>query len=206
VALGWVTLAGNPLASNGWMGVNLFFCSAAVLYLPYCAGRRHFALPADRVWFWRHRAARLLPLFYLSLLVGLSVSVSASEFTHPSVWAQTFMALSGLFVLCPWTFMPIGNGVLWSLGVEVLFSAVFPYLDSAARRLGMTRLLLIAVLSCMVCRAAGYVWFREPGMYLNFLSDGLAGRLEDFLWECCARGCDRPASQAAAADHAGSRC
>jgi peptidoglycan/LPS O-acetylase OafA/YrhL len=48
--IGWLTLAGNPLASNGWMGVNLFFfCSGFVLYLPYCTGRRRFAAPEDRL-------------------------------------------------------------------------------------------------------------------------------------------------------------
>jgi peptidoglycan/LPS O-acetylase OafA/YrhL len=179
----WLRLAGNPLASNGWMGVNLFFfCSGFVLYLPYRSGRRKFSSRRDLFWFWRHRAERLLPLFYFSLLVGVGVSVTAQEFTHPSVWAALFMALSGLFIFCPWTFMPIGNGVLWSLGVEVLFSAVFPFLERGMRRIGAGRLLVATAALGLLCRVLGYGLFREQGLYLNFASDGILGRLDDFVW------------------------
>ncbi|MEQ1579197.1 MAG: acyltransferase [Steroidobacteraceae bacterium] len=189
IAMGPLLLAGNPFASNGWMGVNLFFfCSGFVLFLPYCNGRRSFSSHADTVWFWKHRAARLWPLFYLSLFLGIGVSVTAEELTHPSVIASVFMAMTGLFVLLPYTFMPIGNGVLWSLGVEALFSAIFPLLERGIRRYGMAHILVAAIVLGLACRTLGYYWFREPGLYLNFLSDGVLGRMDDFVWGmACAR-------------------
>lgn len=183
VTLGFLHLAGNPLASNGWMGVNLFFfCSGFVLYLPYCNGRRRFAGRQDLVWFWRHRARRLLPLFYLSLFIGVGVSLSADELSHPGVWAKLVMTVTGVFVFCPWTFMPPGNGVLWSLGVEAWFSAAFPAVEKAFRAIGARRVLLLTIAICVAVRVAGYGLYRDPGLYLNFVSDGIVGRLEDFVW------------------------
>jgi peptidoglycan/LPS O-acetylase OafA/YrhL len=181
VSLYGVTLPSNPVASNGWLGVNLFFfCSGLVLFLPYCNGTRQFRSPADDRWFWKHRAKRLLPLYYLSLLLGCSTFLIAADIDKWTV-ARAIPAFLCLSTFFSFTFFPIGNWVLWSLEIEILFSALFPRLVRLADRHGMERLLVWSVVLCLGLRALGNVYFRgEP--YLNFLSDNIFGRLDDFVW------------------------
>src|SRR5580700_65219 len=66
VSLFGVTLSLSPFLTNGWTGVNLFFVlSGFVLFLPYAQHRRSMATLGDRLRFYRRRAWRLLPLFYV---------------------------------------------------------------------------------------------------------------------------------------------
>lgn len=52
------------------MAVNMFFIlSGLVLTLPYAQGKRFMRTRSDILWFFRHRAARLLPLYYVCLFV-----------------------------------------------------------------------------------------------------------------------------------------
>ena len=59
-----------PLA-HGWMGVNLFFVlSGFVLSLPYAEKRRRIETWDDAKAFWRHRARRLMPLYYFTVVIA----------------------------------------------------------------------------------------------------------------------------------------
>jgi peptidoglycan/LPS O-acetylase OafA/YrhL len=181
LAVGGFNLPANPLASNGWLGVNLFFfCSGLVLYLPYCSGTRQFASLADDRWFWSHRAKRLLPLFYFSLLIGCATFLDAAD-VNSGVLLRALLAFLGLSTFFQFSFFPVGNWVLWSLEIEILFSLIFPQLARIAKARGIIAVLVSSVLLGLTLRALGNVFFRgEP--YLNFVSDNIFGRLDDFVW------------------------
>jgi peptidoglycan/LPS O-acetylase OafA/YrhL len=82
--IGSFNLSLYSFLSNGWLGVNLFFfLSGFVLYLPYSAGQRTMGSMVD-VWsFYKHRWVRLMPLYYLNLLIAL-------VFVPPPPWYQSY--------------------------------------------------------------------------------------------------------------------
>ena len=58
--------------SNGWMGVNLFFfLSGFVLYLPYVMRKRTINNRQNLWEFYKRRAQRLMPLYYICLFISV---------------------------------------------------------------------------------------------------------------------------------------
>ena len=182
MVIGPLVLPANPFGSNGWFGVNLFFfLSGFVLYLPYATGQRVFASAESIRAFWGHRAQRLLPLFYLSLIVGVAMT-NAGGLLRIAGLGRLAVALAGLFTFLPWTFNPIGNWVLWSLGVELLFSAAFPQIVAFTARRGIRRTLLLSIATSLAVRVIGQELFNADRSYHNFVSDNIFGRTDDFVW------------------------
>lgn len=171
------------IASSGWLGVNLFFfVSGFVLYLPYALGKRSFSTWANVGQFYLHRAGRLMPLYY----VGAAVAIAASGI---SVWTPEFWKTAADFLLVtypfsPSTFMPPGNWVMWSIGVEVWFSALFPLLVLAAGRYGVVKSLAAAILVSLAVRiiGRGALSDHESRLVLHFVSDSVLGRLDEFAY------------------------
>jgi peptidoglycan/LPS O-acetylase OafA/YrhL len=155
--------------SYGWIGVQLFFVlSGFVLYLPYAEGR----VALDFAGFYRRRAARLLPLYYIVAALCLVLNQPVPEGTK----FLAELASMGL-VLFPFVnhgFEPYLNPPLWSLGVEIWFSALFPFVVLALRRYGVVPLLVATTLIGCVSRAAGIATGLLP------LSTGLTANLEVF--------------------------
>src|SRR5581483_10618452 len=141
----------SPLVTGGWTGVNLFFIlSGFVLFLPYAAGLRSMAAPRDRLAFYRRRFFRLLPV------------------------------LSVAFTLSPHGFAPSFNPALWSIGVEIGFSAAFPLLVLAAGRYGLARVLAAALALALALRLVGIARF--PALQgATFNSDMLLCRIDEFV-------------------------
>jgi peptidoglycan/LPS O-acetylase OafA/YrhL len=88
-------------------------------------------------------------------------------------------------VYFPWnpiSFFPPGNWVLWSLGVEIWFSVLFPVLVCWLHKLGWRVFLPLVVIAAFGARYLGY-WHNPPmpGVILNFVSDSVIGRLDDFV-------------------------
>nr|WP_246429916.1 acyltransferase [Prosthecomicrobium pneumaticum] len=172
--IGDLGLLGGWLLGNGWLGVDLFFVlSGFVLSLPYARG-----LPPGTRAFYARRVRRLAPLFYVVAAVSTAVTVLiCGAPVDRGLLFQTAALLSGLFTFHPATFMPQANWVLWSLGVEFVFSALFPLLVRRPARL--PQLTAAAVLLCPFVRAAGYALGERQ--YLDWISAGPAGRLDEFL-------------------------
>jgi peptidoglycan/LPS O-acetylase OafA/YrhL len=103
-----------------WAGtavIIFFLLSGIVIRLSYDRS------PRSRVEFIRDRAIRILPLYYVAVLIG--VAVEAILIGLPSGWTvvgHIFFAQSGDRHICPWLW---GNGPLWSLTYEVFFYLVF---------------------------------------------------------------------------------
>ena len=171
-----------PWLRGGWFGVNLFFIlSGFVLYLPYAQSRRHMAGWEDASAFTRHRASRLLPLYYCgtALLVVFNFwPNSASE-----AMTQVLSLATLTFGFSTATFFPKPNWVLWSLAVEVWFTAFFVLLTVAMRWYPRVPLAIAVLLVSLFVRWVGTVWAAAdiPGHQLNPVRDSVLGRLDDFF-------------------------
>jgi peptidoglycan/LPS O-acetylase OafA/YrhL len=169
-----------PLAplGNGWLGVSLFFVlSGFVLALPYERGTRRLASWADARIFLVRRAARLLPLYYLVSLVCFAFLAPPNART-PGIFAH-LMAVT--FPFTAETFFPAYNWVLWSLGVEIWFSALFPALMWLRGRLGLAGFGVMSLALSMAVRVLGnQPQFWGPNPVLNYVKDSVPGRLDDF--------------------------
>lgn len=132
--------------ANAWLGVPLFFVlSGFVLYLPYRLGRRKVETLADIRSFYLHRAQRLLPLYFIVVLVSLTLHAQTGVGSL-RWYLEAGGLLSTLFVFSPHGFMPPSNMVLWSVSVEIWFSVLFPVLIIAIRRWGIAAV-VVAILA-----------------------------------------------------------
>ncbi len=171
----------SPLITNGWTGVNLFFIlSGFVLYLPYAAGERRMADWGDGFAFYRRRCRRLLPLFYVA-----AIAVSALAATHGitrSWLTEAILLLTLAFTLVPSSFGPPFDVPLWSIGVEMMFSVLFPVIALRAAGRGLARWLWIVVAASLTLRAAGYLSHSTTaGMWLSYSTDNITCRLDEFV-------------------------
>jgi peptidoglycan/LPS O-acetylase OafA/YrhL len=164
------------ILSNGFQGVALFFIlSGFVLSLPYFSGRRHMQNWSDARQFYRRRFWRLYPLFAVAVLFGMLFI--HREPTMALAVKNGFMMLSGLFVFSRELFMPPYNWVLWTLGLELWFSLLLPPLLLIARRIGVVRLAVCAVIFSILYRiSTTMVQWHPPGGW----EGGLLARLDDF--------------------------
>lgn len=170
----------SPLA-NGWLGVNLFFVlSGFVLALPYFSGQRTMANRSDAGDYYRRRAARLLPLYYFCVLV--SIIFVAKPLDHREFLYEAMIMAGVLFNFTTDMWFPRPNWVLWSLGIEIWFSLLFPLILVAVERYGIRRVLWVTLIGALICRILGNAPAFDIGNpYLNPLKDSLIGRLDDFV-------------------------
>lgn len=130
------TMATKVVVRNGMLGVDLFFLiTGFLLVLPWL---RHAAegrpAPSARA-FYRRRALRILPAYYVQLLVLFLVLVpllrgleywryDPTHLLH-NLWAHIFL----VHHFSPATSASLSiNGALWSLAVEVQFYLLLPLL------------------------------------------------------------------------------
>ena len=190
---GWHAVAVSgfpiPLASplaNSWLAVNLFFTlSGFVIFLPFAQGKRSMTGLSSILGFWKARARRLLPLFYVASFVSVFIGGSLSD---PSLWHELLLLISGLFVFTKEYWMPPQNIVLWSLGAEIWMSVVFPLVALCCRAFGTYRSAsVIFFLSLLIRFIATWCLPGEfqVNPYLDRLADSFAGRLDDFVLGMC---------------------
>src|ERR1700730_13368600 len=120
--------------------------------------------------FWQ-RALRLWPLYFLTiLLLGYLKQYDLLLF------AKSFALLpTGIHDFIPKYWEPIwALWVLWSLGIEIVFSISLPALLLAEKRLGFARVFIFAVVFCFLYRILGdHIWFTRHPDYPNLLTNPL---------------------------------
>jgi len=167
----------SPLLTSGSSGVNLFFIlSGLVLFLPYAADDRPLCDLGDRLAVYRRRFLRLMPLFYIA--VGIEWSLAQGPQAHDL--GELILVLSGTFVLNPRTFCPSFNIALWSIGIEIAFSLMFPVLVLGLRRLGPARFAALIMALALLARIVGILRF--PAVHgVTFNSDTVICRVDEFV-------------------------
>lgn len=165
---------------NGWLAVNLFFVlSGFVLFLPYAKGSRHMAGWADCSYYYVRRSLRLLPLFSIAVLVSI-LFVEPFQGSWPAL-REALFCLSGLFHFTSSYFWPPCNSVLWSLGVEIWFSVLFPLIIMGTVRFGLWKTFGTCVLVALATRLLG-VWAPDASQLIHIqpIKDNVFGRVDDF--------------------------
>lgn len=137
------------LVRSGSTEVSLFLVlSGFCLYIPVArAGTQSFGVGR----FLRRRATRLLPAYYVSLIIILAVTVVAAgplglaplSGTQIAIQAATHLTMT--HSLFPSTFYAL-NGAYWSLGLEWQLYLALPILVFGVRRFGFARTIAAAVM------------------------------------------------------------
>jgi peptidoglycan/LPS O-acetylase OafA/YrhL len=179
IAEWWLPL--RLVLEGGWLGVNLlFFLSGLVLYLPYARGERRMAGWSDAQAFIHRRARRLMPLYGIVGLLALTLGPLKPFAPATSrSWIDLATFLTVTFNFSPATFAPRYLYPLWSLGLEIWFSLLFPLILPLYLR---HRALLLAT---SVLVTLGLRWWAEiphSSIALNWIGDSLPARLPDFLF------------------------
>jgi peptidoglycan/LPS O-acetylase OafA/YrhL len=168
---------------NGWLGVNLFFIlSGFVLYLPYANGSRQITSSSDTWSFYKHRASRLFPLYYTLLIISMIFIAHEINVQDFSFWKNLLLMSTFTFNFTKETFIPQSNYVLWSLGIEVLFSVAFPLLIMGIKKMGIVKFTFAVFYLSFIVRVISC--FNPEFMvapHLNMIKDSLFGRLDDFM-------------------------
>jgi peptidoglycan/LPS O-acetylase OafA/YrhL len=158
-------------------GVNLFFIlSGFVLFLPFASGDRPLDSTRDWLSFYRRRSLRLLPLFYVAVTAEWLVTAwLGGGDVH-----ELLSVLSLGFIVDARTFGPSFNPPLWSIGVEIAFSALFLPLVDLSRRRGLLRLLALVIVAALATRVVGII--RYPVVATAaFGTDMFLCRLDEFV-------------------------
>ncbi|MEO8672954.1 MAG: acyltransferase [Tahibacter sp.] len=125
--VGSVAIDLTPLASCGWFGVDLFFVlSGFLLGLPFLAAASGMRRWPALVPFWMRRARRVLPAYYLQLVLIVAI-LWLWRGTPPLAPAQWLAYLSMEFLLYAPT-RDLLNPVWWSLPAEWHFYLILPLL------------------------------------------------------------------------------
>jgi peptidoglycan/LPS O-acetylase OafA/YrhL len=181
VRVGRYLVSPHTVLSNGWLGVNLFFVlSGFVIGLPYAVGDRSMGSRADVLSYYRRRARRLLPLYYFFLLVAMFIG-TPSDLATRSFFDDVVRMVTFSFVFHEATYFPRFNLALWSLGIEFWFSVLFPVLVVASVRFGVWRMATGVFVVSLLVRLYGAATRAGPPYALDFVEDGVVGRLDDFV-------------------------
>jgi peptidoglycan/LPS O-acetylase OafA/YrhL len=167
--------------NDGKLGVNIFFVlSGFVLYLPYRTGRRAMGGVAGFPAFYLHRAQRLLPLYYIVVLVTLALHSKALAGSR-DWYLELGGLLSTLFIFSPHGFMPPSNVVLWSVGVEIWFSVLFPVFVLLVQRWRTPNVVVGTVIVCAAFAYIGHsISIERVGDFRPFTT-GIFGSCYEFL-------------------------
>ena len=190
--LGPISLPVSAVLNNAWIGVNVFFLlSGFVLFLPYVLERRTMSGEADVKSFYRRRFQRLMPLYYVSIVAAAIFlhfsDPNAPQFfpepTSSAFYFDAFFLGTATFNFVPELYAPPLNWVLWSLGIEIWFSIIFPLLVYLARRIGIGRLTIAVLVVSLGTRLLGEHVYAGGGpcFYLDPIKDSVIGRLDDFV-------------------------
>lgn len=185
----YITL--DPLLRSGYMWVDaMLMLSGFLLYLPYAASAED-GKPAPRILpFYKKRILRIVPSYYLCVLIML-VFVALPKKSYDVNGALSWWRMGrdllahGTFTHTLFQFSYTGsplNGSLWTLGVEMQFYLIFPFLGRLFRR-WPTQVYL-----CMLAAALCYrEWVRvQPDSTLIF--NQLPGQLEAYANGMLAAG------------------
>jgi peptidoglycan/LPS O-acetylase OafA/YrhL len=125
---------GAPLAGNGYLGVDLFFLiSGFLLALPWFVHDAKATPPPSIRDFYRRRFWRIVPAYYVQLLVLFAIVLPAlrgTAFWRSDLYVYAYNLVAHALFLHNTTPLTSGsmavNGALWTLAVEAQFYLLLP--------------------------------------------------------------------------------
>jgi peptidoglycan/LPS O-acetylase OafA/YrhL len=148
--------------SSGFIGVDLFFVlSGFILSWNYLAEDR--SLTVTRKEFWRARASRILPVYYVSLALSLPIfllmqfqtGVTPAAIRSAIVTALTTLTLTQSWV-SPYSYL--WNNPGWSLSVELFLYLSFPFLAQWLMKKSLPQIIRAAAVTYGITIAAAFVF------------------------------------------------
>jgi len=178
----------TPLFKCGYFGVDLFFVlSGFLLSMPF-----HRAALERRPWpslkqFWIHRCRRVLPAYWLQLLILTAVFAYLGQFGR--ITPQILVAHVALVQnMVPWL-VPLLNPVYWSMPVEWDFYTVLPLLALLVARCRWPLAYLLAFAFVFAFRVLCYRSLTDTAI-ASVIGYGdvqqLPARLDQFFAGICA--------------------
>jgi peptidoglycan/LPS O-acetylase OafA/YrhL len=119
----------SGLVSGGYAAVIFFFVLSGFI-LAYVHTDERTACNVKATRFWRLRFARIAPAYYLALLLALPIVIQVTMQSQASGWSIAVGLASVLLFVQAWwpAYVTFWNFPAWSLSVECLFYALFPWL------------------------------------------------------------------------------
>jgi peptidoglycan/LPS O-acetylase OafA/YrhL len=162
------------IPATGFMGVELFFFLSGFCLLYPLAGRhlRGDALPSWKTYFAR-RAWKIIPSYWLAMAIALWVS--SPEHRTPQ------HILTHVFFIHNWFYETKGsiNGVMWSLGVEVQFYCLFPFIAPFFLRRPAWGFAILASLG-LLWRGIVLHYYPKDGFNLSHFNNQMPAALDLF--------------------------
>lgn len=175
---GWLNINLNFIPETGFLGVELFFfISAFCLFYPYARYMFEGAKFQSVKEFTYRRIIKIIPSYYLSILLIMMFFQPNVGTLKDTLW-DIFTHLFLIHNFFPETFGTI-NGVFWSLGVEVQFYVVFPFLCMLFRKRPFT---VFAAMTGIAIFYRYYICFNFPDRAESYLLNQLPGFLDLFAF------------------------
>jgi peptidoglycan/LPS O-acetylase OafA/YrhL len=178
----------SGLVSGGDAAVAFFFVlSGFILAYAHAGKGERDGCNVGAISFWRMRFARIAPAYYLALLIALPIAIQTIADAGALSWSLIVGFSSVLLFLQVWwsPYAMLWNYPAWSLSVECLFYALFPWLMRASARwsvgvlLSTTYALIVLVAICRETQPDPLqFWAFFPLLHLPLFVFGIAlGRL-----------------------------
>lgn len=161
------------VTAGGWSGVRLFFALSGFLITGILLDAR--SSPRYYADFYYRRALRILPAYYLILIVLAVVSYLGIADRRVG-WP--FLGLSAIYLANMTAFFGVVSqySVLWSLAVEEQFYLLWPGVVRLFTQRGLLVVCAVLLIGCPSLRAYYYLHGYEAGAgYTWLVADSLAG-------------------------------
>jgi peptidoglycan/LPS O-acetylase OafA/YrhL len=149
--------------AGGWTGVNLFFVLSGFLITGILFDSK--SRPDYYSRFYIRRALRILPAFYLLLLLLLVLPRTGLFEQRHVGWPFVVLSFFYLANMTGFFGVPGQYGALWSLAVEEHFYLLWPWIIRKLTRRAALWCAAGIVVACPTLRAcAGYTWLVADGL------------------------------------------
>ena len=149
------------VVGHGFSGVTFFFMLSGFI-LAYTYAEADFAAPGVLGRYLRARAARILPLYLLSLALAAPLYIEAVLYSPPGLYQSLYDTASVLAPLGLQAWVPGAaasiNFPTWSVSNEAFFYLLFPLLLPALLLRPRRWLLVTAILTVAVWVATVWLW------------------------------------------------
>jgi peptidoglycan/LPS O-acetylase OafA/YrhL len=145
------------LASQGWLGVDLFFILSGFLITGILMDARESAHALRN--FYARRVLRIVPVYVLFVMfslwlagpIGTSSPDEVAQLHQTQAWYWTY-SLNILIALRNWSAITFPSGHLWSLAVEEQFYLLWPMAVLLLSPLALRRTALACIVGAELCR------------------------------------------------------